>query len=100
MPLSPARFLTLSLISLVVLAQPAVAKGEPSGGLAPSPGTILLAQTSVDEMTAGMRRAYILGIQEELADKGYRVGAVDGVVGKRTGDKGMGSFLHLIDRQI
>jgi peptidoglycan hydrolase-like protein with peptidoglycan-binding domain len=39
---------------------------------------------SVDEMPPQMRRAYIVGIQEELTAHGYRPGPVDGVLGPRT----------------
>ncbi len=40
--------------------------------------------TRVDEMPPQMRRAYILGIQEELEAHGYVVGEKDAIIGKRT----------------
>jgi peptidoglycan hydrolase-like protein with peptidoglycan-binding domain len=40
--------------------------------------------TPVDEMNPEMRRAYIVGIQEELAAHGYRPGPADGVLGQRS----------------
>jgi peptidoglycan hydrolase-like protein with peptidoglycan-binding domain len=39
---------------------------------------------SVDEMPPEMRRAYIVGIQEELRQHGYRPGPADGIMGART----------------
>ena len=44
----------------------------------------VLAQTTVDEMPAGMADAFVRGIQEELVAHGYRPGAADGVPGQRT----------------
>ncbi|MCP4329585.1 MAG: peptidoglycan-binding protein [Alphaproteobacteria bacterium] len=40
--------------------------------------------TPVDAMNAEMRRAYIIGIQEELAAHGYQPGPADGVMGSQT----------------
>ena len=39
---------------------------------------------SVDEMPPQMRKAYIIGIQEELQAHGYRPGAADGRLGPQT----------------
>ena len=51
----------------------------PARGLAATP-----VATSVAEMPPKMRRAYIVGIQEELRQHGYRPGPTDGVLGART----------------
>ncbi len=40
--------------------------------------------TSVDEMPPAMRKAFIVGIQEALAEHGYDPGPADGIVGSRT----------------
>ena len=62
-------------------ATPWVAKTAPgsSSWIVPVQGS-----TSVDEMNPGMRNAYIVGIQEELAAHGYRAGPPDGVIGRKT----------------
>lgn len=41
-------------------------------------------ETSVDQMPEQMERAYVIGLQEELAAHGYKPGKVDGVLGSRT----------------
>jgi peptidoglycan hydrolase-like protein with peptidoglycan-binding domain len=41
--------------------------------------------TTVDQMPPEMARAYVEDIQTELLTRGYDVGTVDGVMGKRTG---------------
>lgn len=41
-------------------------------------------ETPVEEMPDQMERAYIIGIQEELAVHGYRPGPADGQLGSRT----------------
>lgn len=41
-------------------------------------------ETPVEEMPDQMERAYIIGIQEELAVHGYRPGRADGQLGSRT----------------
>ena len=48
------------------------------------PSGLAFAATSVDDMTPEMRRAYIRGIQEELAAHGYDPGPADGMLGPRT----------------
>ena len=48
------------------------------------PAGLLLAVTSVDEMPPEMRKAYIRGIQEELAAHRYDPGPADGLLGPRT----------------
>lgn len=48
------------------------------------PAGLTFAATSVDDMPAEMRTAYIRGIQDELAAHGYRPGPADGIVGPRT----------------
>lgn len=54
-------------------AMPQVAQEQP-----------ILPAASVEEMEPEMARAYIVGIQEELTDKGYRPGPIDGVMGSQT----------------
>jgi len=56
----------------------------PSLGLNSAPAGLVFAATSVDDMPAEMRTAYIRGIQEELTVHGYRPGPADGIVGPRT----------------
>lgn len=41
--------------------------------------------TTVEEMPPEMARAYVEDIQTELLSRGYDVGKIDGVMGKRTG---------------
>lgn len=48
------------------------------------PAGLILAATSVDEMTPEMRKAYIRGIQEELVAHRYDPGPADGVLGPMT----------------
>jgi peptidoglycan hydrolase-like protein with peptidoglycan-binding domain len=48
------------------------------------PAGLILAATSVDEMTPEMRRAYVRGIQEELAAHRYDPGPADGFLGPMT----------------
>lgn len=52
-------------------------------------GTIALpatvrAETWVEDMSPGMAKAFVRGIQEELTTHGYQPGAVDGAMGPRT----------------
>lgn len=42
------------------------------------------ADTRVDSLPPELRRAYMIGIQEELLAHGYHVGPIDGLIGKRT----------------
>ena len=48
------------------------------------PAGLIFATTSVDEMTPEMRKAYIRGIQEELAAHRYDPGPADGLLGPMT----------------
>ena len=48
------------------------------------PAGLIFATTSVDEMTPEMRKAYIRGIQEELAAHRYDPGPTDGLLGPMT----------------
>ena len=48
------------------------------------PAGLIFAVTSVDEMNPEMRKAYIRGIQEELAAHRYEPGPVDGILGPMT----------------
>jgi peptidoglycan hydrolase-like protein with peptidoglycan-binding domain len=82
------RFLAAAIGFLAGCAV-AAAEGEildAKGGEAIRPAAIVAQATvtPVDEMNPEMRRAYIVGIQEELADHGYRPGPADGVMGSRT----------------
>jgi peptidoglycan hydrolase-like protein with peptidoglycan-binding domain len=56
----------------------------PALGPVLEPAGLAFAATSVDDMPAAMRTAYIRGIQDELAAHGYRPGPADGIVGLRT----------------
>ena len=49
-----------------------------------APAGLVFAVTSVDDMNPEMRRAYIRGIQEELAAHRYEPGPVDGLLGPMT----------------
>jgi peptidoglycan hydrolase-like protein with peptidoglycan-binding domain len=71
--------LALAVASSAALAWTLGPPTVPARGLAATP-----VATSVDEMAPKMRRAYIVGIQEELRQHGYRPGPADGVVGSRT----------------
>lgn len=72
--------------SIVIGAVPgAFAWYDIGGALSGSDNALLVeAQTSVDEMSAGMADAYVRGIQDELVAHGYRPGATDGIPGRRT----------------
>lgn len=48
------------------------------------PAGLVFATTSVDEMTPEMRKAYIRGIQQELAAHRYDPGPADGILGPMT----------------
>lgn len=69
-----ARLLPL----MIVLALAAVA-AAPHSSLAQSQR-----ETTLEQMSPGMARATVVGIQEELIELGYRPGAVDGIMGPRT----------------
>jgi peptidoglycan hydrolase-like protein with peptidoglycan-binding domain len=64
---------SLPTLALPTLALPSL---EPAG--------LVFAATSVDDMTPEMRRAYIRGIQEELAAHSYDPGPADGLLGPMT----------------
>ncbi len=68
-------FSALAAAPLFAVAKPVAA--APAAALA-------FAVTSVDEMPRDMRRAYIRGIQQELAAHGYDPGPADGLIGPRT----------------
>ena len=38
----------------------------------------------LDSLDPGMKRSYVIGIQEELAARGYDPGPIDGIAGRRT----------------
>ena len=71
--------LALAVVSSAALALTLGPPTVPARGLAVTP-----VATSVTEMPPKMRRAYIVGIQEELRQLGYRPGPADGVLGART----------------
>ncbi|MGF1610999.1 MAG: peptidoglycan-binding protein [Kiloniellales bacterium] len=84
--LALSRVLTLGLVAFA-LAVPQSAWSLPLGGSsAPhaSKDAIRIAGTRVEDMAPAHRRAYILGIQEELAAHGYHVGPIDGEIGSKT----------------
>jgi peptidoglycan hydrolase-like protein with peptidoglycan-binding domain len=74
--------LVLTLAALMVTPATAAVQGVP----APERPANRLVQVEVpvDEMPPEMRKAYIRGIQEELAAHGYKPGPADGVMGPRT----------------
>jgi peptidoglycan hydrolase-like protein with peptidoglycan-binding domain len=74
----------LAGLALAVASSAALAwtLGPPA---APAPSlSVTPVATSVKEMPPKMRRAYIVGIQEELRKHGYRPGPADGILGART----------------
>jgi peptidoglycan hydrolase-like protein with peptidoglycan-binding domain len=71
--------LALAVASSAALAWTLGPPAAPARGLSVTP-----VATSVDEMAPKMRQAFIVGIQEELKQHGYRPGPVDGVLGSRT----------------
>ncbi len=83
-------FVRSTLLGLVTLALAGLAAGPASAGILASPMAeraaprAILVDVPVDEMTPGMRGAYIRGIQEELAVHGYKPGPADGIIGPRT----------------
>ena len=74
----------LTLVVSGVAAAPWSPKAMPGSGAAPSWILPVQGSTSVDEMNPGMRRAFIVGIQEELVAHGYRAGPPDGIIGRKT----------------
>ena len=84
------RLFDRSLFAGAIAGSVLSAAGAGAAPPAPPPdvGSPLLVRagtgTSVDEMAPGIRRAYIVAIQEELVAHGYRAGAADGVVGRKT----------------
>ena len=74
----------LALWTAALPARPAADQGQVDDlpWLAQEAGSA--AATPVDELPPLIRRAYVIGIQEELRGRGYDVGPVDGVDGRRT----------------
>ncbi len=53
--------------------------------IAPQPATAQSnRETTVDQMSPGSAKAYVVAIQEELKELGYHPGPVDGIEGSRT----------------
>ena len=52
--------------------------------LGPLAAERVLAQTPTAQMPPAMAKAYVMGIQEKLQQKGYKPGPLDGTVGPRT----------------
>jgi peptidoglycan hydrolase-like protein with peptidoglycan-binding domain len=71
--------LALAVASSAALAWTLGPSAAPARSLSVTP-----VATSVKEMPPKMRRAYIVGIQEELRKHGYRPGPADGILGART----------------
>ena len=82
----PPRSLFTGAIAGLVLSAAGAGAAPPAAALDVRPPLPVRAGTgtSVDDMAPGIRRAYIVGIQEELVAHGYRAGAADGVVGRKT----------------
>ena len=82
----PPRSLFTGAIAGLVLSAAGAGAAPPAAALDVGPPLPVRAGTgtSVDDMAPGIRRAYIVGIQEELVAHGYRAGAADGVVGRKT----------------
>ena len=70
--------------ALIVPALPAAAAWIAPAADRPTAGLWSLVASPVEKLSPGMARAYVLGIQKELAAKGYRPGPADGVMGPRT----------------
>ena len=68
---------------LLAAAALAVAAGAHDAALAPA-AAVAAMETTVDEMSRAMGRAYVAGIQRELIRNGYAPGPADGVEGPRT----------------
>lgn len=92
MPLPLARplwrlgLLSLAMALLLTLPLAKAAWSMPlDGAVTPQlrPAVALIA-TRVEDMPPQTRRAYILGIQEELKAHGYHVGPIDGALGSKT----------------
>ncbi len=79
-----------TLLGVVALALAGLAAGPAGAGILAGPAPdravspLVFVGVPVDEMTPGMRVAYIRGIQEELAAHGYKPGPADGIIGSRT----------------
>ncbi len=75
----------LIVAALIVAAQPAPAAPwiAPAADRAAA-GLRSLVASRIEKMPPGMARAYVLGIQRELAAQGYRPGPADGVMGPGT----------------
>ena len=82
----PPRSLFAGAIAGLVLSAAGAGAAPPAAALDVGPPLPVRSGTgtSVDDMAPGIRRAYIVGIQEELVAHGYRAGAADGVVGRKT----------------
>ncbi len=74
----------LAFVICAAIASAAVPANAPAQTAEPATAAPPPFVTRVDEMPPQMRRAYILGIQEELEAHGYFVGEKDAVIGKRT----------------
>jgi peptidoglycan hydrolase-like protein with peptidoglycan-binding domain len=79
------------MITAAVLAATAFGSMPARGGIvfeaAPAPAAHpmrIAVDTPVEEMAPELRKAYVIGIQEELDSRGYRPGPPDGVMGPRT----------------
>ncbi len=81
---------TLVLAGLAAGSATGLATGPAGAGILAGPlperaaSPLVFVDVPVDEMTPGMRVAYIRGIQEELAAHGYKPGPADGIIGPRT----------------
>lgn len=70
-------------VRLLAAAALAVAAGAHDAALIPATAVAAM-ETTVDEMSRAMGRAYVAGIQRELIRNGYEPGPADGVEGPRT----------------
>lgn len=70
-------------LRLLAAAALALAAGAYDGRLAPA-AAVAAMETTVDQMSRTMGRAYVAGIQRALIQNGYAPGPADGVEGPRT----------------
>ena len=71
-------------IGLLAAVLPALAAGAAAAQHEPRVLVVAAAETTVDEMSRALGRAYVAGIQRELIRNGYAPGPADGVEGPRT----------------
>lgn len=71
-------------VGLVMIAGAVAAEAAMPAPPAIPARNVMLIDTPVDQMPPQMAQAYMISIQEELANHGYRTGPIDGVMGSQT----------------